>query len=115
MLYSVDSVIVDDLDIRRTASGPDEANPELVVDPDGMLTLSITGKSFKTIARRRSQVGQPGRGIEITQLALRNREQISRKTLWLLTVEDRFGSSIQKARDHNQDVSSNDTSSKAKH
>ena len=67
-----------------------------------MLALAIPDKRLEPIARRRPQVAQFSRGIEIAQLASRNREQVGWKTLRLLAIEDRFSSPIAEASDHDR-------------
>jgi len=58
------SVVVDDFHVRRTIVGPPEANPELVVDPDTVLSFPITLQRLQPIARRRSQELQGVRSIK---------------------------------------------------
>ena len=69
-------MVIDDFDIRRVPFQPAKAHPELVVDPDAMLALTIGSKSFEPVTRRRSQVLKRSRGIKISQLAPGDREQI---------------------------------------
>src|SRR5690606_14016114 len=66
------SVIVHDLDIRRTLFGPGETQPELIVDADAVLVLAIAPKRLQAIAGRNRQVVQVHGRIEIRQLAARN-------------------------------------------
>jgi hypothetical protein len=44
--------MVGNLNVRRTCIGPNEANPELIVNPDAVLSRSITYQRFEAIARR---------------------------------------------------------------
>jgi hypothetical protein len=106
---SVNLVIVHDLDVCGALGRPNKTDPELVVDPYRMLPFAITSQGFETIARRRIQVGQIGRGVEVPQLAARNLDQIGRKTLRLFAAEDGFGRLVPKASDHDRPVSLDDT------
>jgi hypothetical protein len=57
-------VVVRDLNFFFGALfGPDEANPELIVDPDRVLTNPVARKFFQVIAGRRAQVVQIDRSI----------------------------------------------------
>ena len=50
------SMVIHDLDVLRAVCGPNEANPPLVVDPDAVLSFSISLQCFQFIARRSPQV-----------------------------------------------------------
>lgn len=63
-------MIVYYLDARRAPIGPDEAYAPLIVYADGMLSLAIAVKSFKTIARRNTQVIQIDSGHKIFQFTI---------------------------------------------
>ncbi len=93
-------MVVYDFDFRRAFRSPNEADPELVVDPDRMSPLPITRQRFKAIAWRRPQVAQITRGVEVAQLASRRLHQISRKALRVFAVEDGLGGLIPEAPDH---------------
>src|SRR5680860_110645 len=53
-------VVINNFDLFRTGSGPAEANPELPVDSNAVLTLPVTMQQLQHIA---------GRYLKITQLA----------------------------------------------
>jgi len=72
-------VIVHDLDLRRAIRCPNEAHPELVIDPDRVLSLSLARQSLKPITRRRFQIAEIGGRIEVAQFAPRYFDQISRE------------------------------------
>jgi hypothetical protein len=57
-------VIVDNLDVVGVAAEPSEANSELVVDADAVLTDTIASKLFKSIGRWHLEVGEGGGGVE---------------------------------------------------
>jgi len=48
------SVVVDDLNVTRIRINPPETDPPLVIDPNAMLPLSVTGESFQAISRNGS-------------------------------------------------------------
>jgi hypothetical protein len=85
----------------------------LVVDPDGVLALAVTRQGLKTIARRRPQVDQIARGMEVPQFATRYLHQIGWKAFGSIAVEDGSGKFVPEAPDHDFNVSLNDTSIKA--
>ena len=66
------SVVVDDLHLRRTIVGPTEADPELVIDSEAVLTSPITSQRFQPIARRRSKEIEGLRSVEHRELARRD-------------------------------------------
>jgi hypothetical protein len=43
-------MVVDDFDVVGIAITPNEADSELLVDPNGVLTLPITSKSLEVIS-----------------------------------------------------------------
>jgi hypothetical protein len=43
-------MIVDDLDVVGIAIPPNEADSELIVDPNGVLTIPITAKRLEVIS-----------------------------------------------------------------
>src|SRR5262249_36604980 len=45
-------MVVHDLDLRGAFRCPDKAHPELVVDPDRVLSLAIAGQRLETVAWR---------------------------------------------------------------
>jgi hypothetical protein len=57
-------MVVHDLNLIGVIIPPKEANPELVVDPDAVLTRSVPLQGFQAIARRTPQVFQIRGGIQ---------------------------------------------------
>ena len=51
-------MVVDYLNVDRTRFRPSEADPILVVDPDAVLTLTVSPERLQAIARWYSQVVQ---------------------------------------------------------
>ena len=64
-------VVVDDLDVCRPARGPGEADAELVVDSDRVLTGSASGQLLQAVARRNAQIAQRAGRVEEPKLLLR--------------------------------------------
>jgi hypothetical protein len=102
-------VVVHDLDLRRAFRGPNKAYPELIVDADRVLPLAIARERLKAVARRRPQIAEIARGVEVAQFPARHLDQIGRKALRTFAVEDGFGGLVPEAPDHRQCVSFNDT------
>jgi hypothetical protein len=72
----------------------------LVVDPDRVLPLAIARQRLKTVAWRRPQVTEIGRGIELPQFPACHLDQIGRKALRTFAVEDGFGGLVPEAPNH---------------
>src|SRR5262245_1673932 len=106
-------MVVRDLDVRRAFRRPNKAHPELVVDPDRMLSLAVAHQCLKTVTWRGPQVSELAGGIEIAQFPPRHLDEIGWNALRTLPVEDGFGGPVPKAPDHRQYVSSHDTNVKA--
>jgi hypothetical protein len=64
--------MVRNLNVRRPCVGPNEADPELIVDADAVLSRSITYRRFEAITRRRFQVLKHCRGLQHRELAGRD-------------------------------------------
>jgi hypothetical protein len=64
--------MVRNLNIRRPCIGPNEADPELIVNADAVLSRSIAYQCFEAITRRRFQVLEQGRGLQHRKLTSRD-------------------------------------------
>jgi hypothetical protein len=93
-------MIVDDLDMSWSSSGPHEANPPLIVDSNTMLAGSVGPKGFQTISRRNAQVAQIDGPVEQAQFAQGDILNIRRQTPASLAVPDADCLSVSKAQDH---------------
>jgi len=62
-------MVVDDFDMGRTLLGPDKADAPLIVNPDGMLPLTMSGKSFEPVAGSGVQVLEISGGVQHIELA----------------------------------------------
>ena len=65
-------MVVDDLYVFSTRVCPAEAQAELVVDSDTVLTGSISSQFFKSITRRHAQIVQDARDLELSEFAQRH-------------------------------------------
>lgn len=63
-------MIIYDFDIVRIAITPYKADAPLVVDANAVLPCPITPKRLKTVARRRCQITEFSRDIQLAQLSL---------------------------------------------
>ncbi len=62
-------MIVNDFDVMSVVVfRPNKADPELIVNPNTMLTLPVVLESFKPIGRRNPQIVQPCSSIEHPEL-----------------------------------------------
>jgi len=62
-------MVIHDFHVPGSIVAPDEADPELVVDPNAPLTAAIAGQLFKSVAWRYPQSLDSGGRIEHLQLA----------------------------------------------
>ena len=80
-------MVVCEFDVFRSVPGRDEADPELIVDAKGVLSVSITLQVFKPIARRGTKVLQGNSRIQVLKFAAGDLEQVGRETPCRLTFE----------------------------
>jgi len=57
-------MIVDNFNFGRALFRPNEANPELIVEPDGKLALAVAMRGFEAISRRRSEILKVFGGVQ---------------------------------------------------
>jgi hypothetical protein len=69
-------VIVDDLDFITITVLPGETDSDLIIDPDAMLSFSVSLQSFKTVSWGYQQVCQLGGVVEHSQLPPRKDLQL---------------------------------------
>jgi len=62
-------MVIGDLHIVRMALAPHEANAELIVDANAVLSLSVSLQSFQAISRQDGQVRQTPRTVYHEQLS----------------------------------------------
>jgi hypothetical protein len=62
-------VVVHDLDVVRITFTPQKADTPLIVDADTVLAIPVTVQRFEPIARRRRQVPQLRRAVQLPQLS----------------------------------------------
>jgi hypothetical protein len=79
---------------------PTEADTELVVDADAVLTKAIADQFFKTVGWRHLQVGESGGCVEHDKLAEGNALEIRGESTNFLTLEESFGVVVAKAANH---------------
>jgi hypothetical protein len=74
-------MIIDDFDVLGAGTGPSGTHPELIIDPDAVLSLSIAFEGFQTVPGRNAKVIQSTRNLQLTKLAAGYRGNIG-KTLY---------------------------------
>jgi hypothetical protein len=70
-------MIVNDLDVFRAVPGPDEANAELIVYADAVLSGTFPFQSFQPISRRHTQIVKSSCPIQHSQLSHGNSFEIN--------------------------------------
>jgi hypothetical protein len=91
-------MIVDDFDLESVAASPDEADPELVVDPDAMLATPVALECFETVAWQR-QIVQPACGINLPELSQRDAFDLA-KARYHFPIENQFRIAIAEPLNH---------------
>ena len=92
-------MIVHDFDVISAGIGPSETQPELIVDPDAVLSLSITFEPLQMIPRRNAKVIQPPRDFELAKLATGHHGNV-RKALYRMAFGQRLRIGTSKGYDH---------------
>jgi len=72
-------MVIGDLHIMRMALPPNEADAELIVDPNAVLSQPISFQSFQAISRQNGQIRQASGAVEHEQLPQRPATQIRRR------------------------------------
>jgi len=97
-------VVVHDLYIPGASFGPDEADPELVVDPNAMLAFPISPESLETVAWRNPEVFQGVSLVQLVQLPPGHLPEIGRaclgRRLGTVVVEDISRAPVLEGLDH---------------
>ena len=62
-------MIVNDFDVKGVQAGPVEADAELVIDPDRVLSFSIASERFQAIAGNSGKIRQSSGGMEMVELS----------------------------------------------
>jgi hypothetical protein len=96
-------VIVHDFYVVAVTVAPDKADAPLVVDPDRVLTLSLSSQGLQSIARRRSQDSQLSRGVKLQQFA-QGHSFDGTEALAVMIVKEILGLPREKASDHTFNV-----------
>jgi hypothetical protein len=74
-------MVVDNLDLFGPFIRPSEYDPPLIVYADRMPSRQVAAEDFQAISRRRCEITQDGRVVELHQLAARDLGNICRKPL----------------------------------
>jgi hypothetical protein len=93
-------VVVDDLDRMGIPILPHEANPPLIVDPDGMLAATFAAQRFQPIARRDPEVVQTACTIQQAQFSQGGGLNVAGQTPAPLARPNRRRSVIAEIDDH---------------
>jgi hypothetical protein len=72
-------MIIHDFDLLSAGIGPSETDPELVVDPDAVLSFPVAFKSFQAIPGRDAKVLQPPGYFQLPKLTPGHSGKIGKK------------------------------------
>ena len=92
-------MVVNDFNVSGTSLCPDKAKSPLLVYPNTVLTLAITGERFEPIARRRPHEVQSQRSVQLRKFSLGDRTEGS-KPLRILPLEKRLRILALERQDH---------------
>ena len=97
-------MVVDNLNILRAGIRPNEADPELSVDSDAVLTPSISRKPLKSVSRGNAEIVQPLGRVELVELPACDRPDRLRAGFAccprIPTIKDIFRSGVGERLDH---------------
>jgi hypothetical protein len=93
-------MIVYDLDIVGISVAPTKADPPLVIDPNAVLSLSITGQPLQPIAGRSAQVIKAAGIVNLHQLTVCCFDDVIRDAFDEAPLPRSFRGSIPKRLDH---------------
>src|SRR5215510_14620547 len=105
-------MVVRDFNLCRAFRGPFEAHPELVINPDRVLSGSSNFQRLKPVAGWRFQILQSRCGVRVSELPAGHFNDVCRKPLRTFPIKNRFGDRAPKAPDHSPYVSFHDTNVK---
>ena len=72
------SVVVNDLNLAGTVTGPLEANTELIIDPNTVLTFSVAAQGLQLIPWRNTQFIQAFDRVKLVQFTCCNLPDVPR-------------------------------------
>jgi hypothetical protein len=78
-------MIIRDFDVLSARISPSETDPELVIDPDAVLSFPVALKSFQTISGRDAKVIQPPGDFQLPKLTPGHSGKIG-KTLYRIAL-----------------------------
>ena len=93
-------MVVHDLNFARTRRGPHETYPPLVIDPDAVLTDSVSPEGLQPVTRRHSKLVECLDGIQQPQLDERLPVETRIKALDALPLEQSLSVAIGEGDDH---------------
>jgi hypothetical protein len=93
-------VIIGEFNVVGVGIAPSEADSPLIVNPDAVFSLSISGQLFKTVPRREAQIDQIFRGVQHNEFPLGEPLHVLVELSHADAIEDSFGVLVAKRPDH---------------
>jgi hypothetical protein len=102
-------MVINDFDLFRSCLRPSEADAELIIDPDRMLTGMVALERLKAIIGRCPKLVQDHGGVHHFKLASSDPNKIGWKSFGAFAPEDSSRCLILETADHKFNVSYDDT------
>ncbi|OFV91465.1 MAG: hypothetical protein A3G76_15545 [Acidobacteria bacterium RIFCSPLOWO2_12_FULL_65_11] len=93
-------MIVHDLNLVRAALRPAETDPPLIVEANAVLTSTVPTESLQPVPWRDSEILEPSRRIELSQLPKRNTLEVWTELPDGLAGEQPLGIPVAEAPNH---------------
>ena len=95
-------MVVDKFNVLRMAVDPRKTNAPLIVHPNTVLSRAIPAESLQSVARRKAEIVQSHRRVDVAQLPQHHAAKIRRVTPDRLPLPQAPGVTIGEAPDHSQ-------------
>ena len=98
------SMIIHNLHVVGVVVDPLETYPPLIIDADAVLSLAIAAQLFEPVGRRRQEIVEFHRGVQVAQPAKGSSLDVLRQPARECTLKDLFGLFVSERLDHGLDT-----------
>jgi hypothetical protein len=93
-------MVIHDFHLLCVVITPDEANPPLVIDADAVLAGTVAFEDFQPVARRRKQIAQFPRPVQVFELAPGSVLNVRRQLAGAFAPKDALCFAAREGRNH---------------